>query len=108
MLARIYVLGCALALLAGVTRAQDQNAAQPPADLRAQIASKIPGTRAEDLHPTPVAGIYELTRGTDIAYVTVDGKYAISGNQLTLTEAWLGTRQAKQKPDICELTFTKK
>ena len=37
-----------------------------------------------------------------------DGKYAINGNQLTLTEAWLGTRQAKQKPDICELTFTKK
>ena len=37
-----------------------------------------------------------------------DGRYAINGNQLTLTEAWLGTRQAKKKPDICELTFTKK
>src|SRR5215813_7576429 len=55
-----------------------------PADPRAQIASKIPGTRIEDLRPTPVAGIYELTRGTDIAYVTTDGKYAISGDLIDL------------------------
>jgi thiol:disulfide interchange protein DsbC len=101
MLARISLLGCALALLAGVTRAQPpdqqpaqqpaQSAAQPasgaqPADPRAQIASKIPGTRAEDVHPTPVPGIYELTRGTDIAYVTADGKYAISGDLIDLAK----------------------
>jgi hypothetical protein len=35
------------------------------------------------------------------------GSYAISGNALTLTGVWFGTRRAKQKPDICELTFTK-
>jgi thiol:disulfide interchange protein DsbC len=54
------------------------------ADPRAQIASKIPGTRAEDLRPTPISGIYELTRGTEIAYVTTDGKYAISGDLIDL------------------------
>jgi thiol:disulfide interchange protein DsbC len=53
-------------------------------DPRAEIASKIPGTRAEDLRPTPISGIYELTRGTDIAYVTTDGKYAISGDLIDL------------------------
>src|SRR5215510_10323158 len=58
--------------------------ADPPADPRAQIASKIPGTRPEDLRPTPISGIYELSRGTDIAYVTADGKYAISGDLIDL------------------------
>jgi thiol:disulfide interchange protein DsbC len=55
-----------------------QPAAQP--DRRAEIASHIPGARADELRVTPIAGIYELTRGTDIAYVTTDGKYAISGD----------------------------
>jgi thiol:disulfide interchange protein DsbC len=50
------------------------------ADPRAQIATKIPGTRVEDLRATPVPGIYELARGTEIAYVTADGKYAFSGD----------------------------
>jgi thiol:disulfide interchange protein DsbC len=56
------------------------------ADPRASIASKIPGTRVEDLRPTPIDGIYELTRGADIAYVTNDGKYAISGDLIDLAK----------------------
>jgi len=82
MLARIFSFGCTLALLAGVIHAQPP--AQQPADPRAEIAGKIPGTRAVDLHPTPVSGLYELTRGTEIAYVTADGKYALSGDLIEL------------------------
>jgi thiol:disulfide interchange protein DsbC len=60
-------------------------AAEPPADKvkadpRAAIASKIPGTKPEDLHPSPVPGIYELTRGADLLYVTTDGKFAFVGD----------------------------
>jgi hypothetical protein len=36
------------------------------------------------------------------------GAYAITGNTLTLTGVWFGTKQARQKPDICELTFTRR
>ena len=50
------------------------------ADPRAEIAAHIPGARTDELRATPVPGIYELTRGTEIAYVTVDGKYAFSGD----------------------------
>src|SRR5438045_1434966 len=83
MLARTLFLGCAaLALFAGVIRAQP---AAEPADPRALIASKIPGVRAEDLRVTPVPGLYELTRGTEIAYVTADGKYALSGDLIELS-----------------------
>jgi thiol:disulfide interchange protein DsbC len=49
-------------------------------DPRVAIAAKMQGVKPEDLHATPIAGIYELLRGTDAAYVTADGKYAILGD----------------------------
>ncbi len=36
--------------------------------------------KPEDLHATPIPGIYELLRGADAAYVSPDGKYAIVGD----------------------------
>ncbi len=58
--------------------------AQAEEDPRAVIVRQIPGTRVEDVRPTPVAGLYELTHGADIVYVTADGKYALSGDLLNL------------------------
>lgn len=56
-------------------------AAEPPAaDLRAELASKIPGAKAEELRPSPIPGLYEMMRGTDVAYVSTDGKYVIAGD----------------------------
>jgi thiol:disulfide interchange protein DsbC len=52
----------------------------PKADPRAEIAAHVPGARAEELRPSPIPGVYELTRGSDIAYVSADGKYAFSGD----------------------------
>jgi thiol:disulfide interchange protein DsbC len=49
-------------------------------DPRVALAAKIPGTRPEDLRPTPVEGIYELVHGSDISYVTADAKYVFSGD----------------------------
>jgi thiol:disulfide interchange protein DsbC len=49
-------------------------------DPRVELAKKIPGTKPDELRESPIAGIYELSKGTDIAYVTNDGKYAISGD----------------------------
>jgi thiol:disulfide interchange protein DsbC len=56
--------------------------AQQPAgaDVRAELASKIPGAKAEELRPSPIPGLYEMMRGTDVAYVTQDGKYVIAGD----------------------------
>jgi thiol:disulfide interchange protein DsbC len=53
---------------------------EPAADPRAEVAKKIPGAKPEQLRASPIPGIYEYTRGTEIAYVTADGKYAISGD----------------------------
>ena len=37
-----------------------------------------------------------------------DGSFQIAQRQLTLKRVWLGTRKAPRRPDICELTFTRK
>ena len=54
--------------------------AVPAADPRIELAKKIPGATPDELHVTPIPGMYELLQGTEIAYVTSDGKYAISGD----------------------------
>ena len=68
-------------------QAQQSAAPQSPAkadprvaDPRVEVASRIPGTKPEELRATPIAGMYELAHGADIAYVTADGKYAITGD----------------------------
>ena len=50
------------------------------ADPRAELAAKIPGAKAEDIRPTPVAGIYELVHGAGVSYISADGKYLFSGD----------------------------
>lgn len=49
-------------------------------DPRVELAHRIPGAKPEDLRVSPIPGMYELTRGADIAYVSADGKYAITGD----------------------------
>jgi thiol:disulfide interchange protein DsbC len=80
MTIRLVSLTLVFLLLAGASRAQQ------PADPRPLIVSKFPGTRVEDVRPTPIAGIYELIRGADIAYVTADGQYAFSGDLIELAK----------------------
>ena len=70
-------------------------AAEPPAkaDPRAAIAKKFPGTKAEDVRPSPVPGVYEVQIGADTMYVSADGRYAFAGDlfevdtRTNLTEA---------------------
>ena len=50
------------------------------ADPRVAIARRLPGAKTEDVRPSPVAGVFEVTRGADIVYVTVDGRHAFSGD----------------------------
>lgn len=51
-----------------------------PIDVRQRIAAKLPGAKPEDITVSPIPGLYEVTMGGLIAYVTPDGKYLVSGN----------------------------
>ena len=81
----VFVRACALLLgLLSVLA----NAAEAPAetDPRVAIAARIPGATPEQLRATPIANIYELSRGADVAYVTTDGKYAFSGDLIDMLQ----------------------
>ena len=60
------------------------NAATAPAtngaDPRIALAAKVPGSKPEDFRATPVPGIFELTHGADISYVSADAKFVFSGD----------------------------
>ena len=60
------------------------SAATAKVDPRIEIASRIPGTKPDELRATPIPNIYELARGSEIVYVTSDGKYAISGDMFDI------------------------
>src|SRR6185503_4158623 len=55
-----------------------------PGDNRAAIAKKLEGLKVEDVRISPVTGVYEITRGSDVSYVSSDGRYAIVGDMIDL------------------------
>lgn len=58
-----------------------------------ELAESFPGISENDIHQSPVAGLYEITLGPQVAYVSEDGRYLIKGevidlqNNLNVTEA---------------------
>jgi len=58
--------------------------ADAKADPRAAIAKKFDGVKVEDVRISPVNGVYEVTRGSEISYVSADGKYAILGDMVDI------------------------
>jgi thiol:disulfide interchange protein DsbC len=68
-------------------------AVAPPASATAPAAVALPaspetlravavlaGVKPENVQPTPIAGIFEVLRGSDILYMTRDGQYAFTGD----------------------------
>jgi thiol:disulfide interchange protein DsbC len=82
----------ACASFAGVAVAQAQSqapastsaAAAAKADPRAAIAKKFGDIKVEDVRMSPVSGVYEVTRGSEISYITADGKYVILGDMIDI------------------------
>jgi thiol:disulfide interchange protein DsbC len=72
-----------------------------PADVRARVVAKLPGAQPDDVAASPIPGIYEVTMGGLIAYVSSDGKYLLSGNvydldtQVNLTASRRNSARAK-------------
>lgn len=70
-------------------------------DPRATIAAKFPGVKPEDIHPSPVAGVYGVQMGADTAYVSADGRYLFSGDlyevdsRINLTEQGRSSARSK-------------
>lgn len=53
----------------------------PAAATRSPDVANDPwGVRPQELRPTPIAGVFELIRGSDVVYVLGGGKFAIAGD----------------------------
>jgi thiol:disulfide interchange protein DsbC len=68
-------------VLAGVA-AFAQTGTAPAGDPRAAIVNKIDGLKLEDVRISPVNGIFEITRGSEISYSSADGRYVILGDMV--------------------------
>lgn len=51
-----------------------------PPEVRARVVARLPGATPNDVAASPIPGLYEVTMGGLIAYVSEDGKYLLSGN----------------------------
>jgi thiol:disulfide interchange protein DsbC len=88
--------------------AQKPAATTVPADVRARVVAKLPGAEPSDVATSPVPGLYEVTMGGLIAYVSADGKYLLSGNvydldtQVNLTASRRNAARAKALSAVSE------
>lgn len=72
-------LCCCLALLAGAVPA-----AADEAEIRARLAELLPGISPDDVGPSSVPGLWEVTVGPRVVYVTPDGRYLVQGRMIDL------------------------
>jgi len=86
VIAATWLAGSAFAQGAAVTAPVAPATAPAPAkaDPRAAIVKKIDGIKLEDVRITPLNGVYEVTRGSEISYVSGDGRYALLGDLIDL------------------------
>jgi thiol:disulfide interchange protein DsbC len=51
----------------------------PKTDVRAEIARRL-DVKQEDVRPSPIPGLYEIRSGTEVGYVSLDGRYYLDGD----------------------------
>jgi thiol:disulfide interchange protein DsbC len=88
------IVGGALALLGAGASADE-------ATVKAALAKALPDVKIDSVAPSPVSGLYEVMVGTQIIYVSEDGRYFVDGQVVdmktreNLTDARLsGVRKA--------------
>jgi thiol:disulfide interchange protein DsbC len=67
----------AFALLLAAPSAMTETA--PKADVRAEIARRL-DVRLEAVQPSPIPGLYEIRSGSEVGYVSVDGRFYVDGD----------------------------
>lgn len=93
------------AISLGAVIATGAVAADDSAALREILARQLPATRVDGVQATPVAGVYEVTMGKNVAYVDASGRYFMFGHlydmvaQQDLTSA--------RKPAVDQIDFAK-
>jgi len=69
---------------AGLASSAGLALAAPDAEIREALKDVIPGVEITSIQPSPVTGLYEVMAGSDLMYVTGDGRYFVSGHIVDL------------------------
>jgi thiol:disulfide interchange protein DsbC len=80
-------LAASLALAGAVKAAPQPQPAAPKADARAAIAKRLE-IKLEDIRPSAIEGLYEVSSGTEVGYVSADGRFYVDGDVFDM-----GTKQ---------------
>ena len=93
-MSKMRVFGLALLILSLPALGAD---AQPPVDARlaAKLKRVFPDLQVSRVTPAPVPGLFEVLVGTDVFYMTADGRYLLQGDLLDLTERRNVTEQQR-------------
>lgn len=59
--------------------------AGPEDTIRAALSKVVPDIKIDSIQPAPVKGLYEVMVGTQLMYVTGDGRYFVDGRIVDLT-----------------------
>lgn len=79
-LAMAAVIGLTLLSTSACGADAGKAAAKPDeAEVKAAVAERL-GIKIEDIQPSPVPGLYEVVSGTDVGYVSADGRFYVDGD----------------------------
>ena len=87
----------AVALLLAAPSAMTETA--PKADVRAEIARRL-DVKPEEIQPSPIPGLYEVRSGSDVGYVSVDGRFYVNGDIFDMKTRDNLTETARQQGRI--------
>lgn len=94
---KIFLAAALAASLAGPAMAADD----PVAALRDRLTQLIPAQKPDSIEAAPVEGLYQVSYGAQVFYMTGDGRYVLEGNLVDLesrrnltAEAQSGGRKA--------------
>lgn len=65
--------------------------------LRTQLETLMPGEKADSIQLSPIAGLYEVVFGTQVYYMTEDGRYLLDGDMVDLKTRRNLTEQVRAK-----------
>jgi thiol:disulfide interchange protein DsbC len=96
------LLFCLFATLATTALAAETAGpdAATQAAIKATIAKKFPDIQVDSVRPSPMKGVYQVTMGADIAYVSADGKFLIAGDMYEIDSRTNLTEAGRQKTRV--------
>ncbi|HWK50203.1 MAG TPA: DsbC family protein [Steroidobacter sp.] len=92
----------AVAQTTAPAKAPDQKSAD--ATIRAALAKKFPDMKVDDVRSSPMAGIYEVQMGGEVAYISADGRFLIAGDMYEIDSRTNVTETGRQKSRVQALS----